>query len=225
MTNIASSVFDAHASDYDAARRRLVPCFDAFYGSAVAALSLLGREPRRILDLGAGTGGLSVLVAAAHPAAELLLLDGSAGMLELAADRLGGRAELRLGDLRDPLPAGRFDAVVSALAIHHLEDADKRDLLARVLPALAPGGVFVNAEQVAGATPWLAERDRAWHRDASTALGTSAAEWQAAEQRMELDRLATMDAQLGWLRAAGFADVDCLFKDHGFAVLFGRASG
>lgn len=54
-------------------------------------------------------------------------------------------------DLADPLPTPRpWDAIVSALAIHHLDDAAKRELFARVHAALAPGGMFVNAEQVAG---------------------------------------------------------------------------
>jgi cyclopropane fatty-acyl-phospholipid synthase-like methyltransferase len=43
-----------------------------------------------------------------------------------------------------------FDAIVSALAIHHLEDAEKRSLFARIHERLRPGGVFVNAEQVVG---------------------------------------------------------------------------
>jgi SAM-dependent methyltransferase len=65
-----------------------------------------------------------------------------------------------LADLADPLPAGRYDAVVTALAVHHLDDAGKRSLYRRVADALAPGGVFVNAEQVAGPTP---ELDRRYH--------------------------------------------------------------
>jgi tRNA (cmo5U34)-methyltransferase len=42
--------------------------------------------------------------------------------------------------------------VVSALAIHHLDDDAKQDLNARVREVLRPGGVFVNAEQVRGPT-------------------------------------------------------------------------
>jgi tRNA (cmo5U34)-methyltransferase len=34
-----------------------------------------------------------------------------------------------------------------------------------------------------------------------------------------VDRCATVEKQLGWLREAGFADADCLFKDHRFAVI------
>ncbi len=38
------SVFAAHASGYEAERRRLVPCFEDFYGTAVRLLSLRGGE-------------------------------------------------------------------------------------------------------------------------------------------------------------------------------------
>ncbi len=222
MLDDAAKAFEAHAREYDALRRRLVPCLDAFYRVAVDALGLASRRPRRILDLGAGTGLLSARLAAAHPDAELVLLDASPAMLEQARHAVGPRAVSHVADLRDPLPAGLFDGVVSALAIHHIDDMAKRDLFARVQAAVIPGGVFVNAEQVAGPTTWLDAHYRAHHREASAELGTTAEEWQAAEKRMALDRCATTGAQLGWLREAGFVDVDCLYKDHRFAVLFAR---
>jgi tRNA (cmo5U34)-methyltransferase len=222
MTNAAARTFDAEADGYDAARRRLVPPFDAFYGGAVAALELADRPLARILDLGAGTGILARHVTAAHPAAELTLLDGAPAMLEEAAAALGDRARYVTADLGDPLPPGPWDAAVSALAIHHLDDAGKRRLFARLHEALGPGGVFVNAEQVAGPTPRLEELYLRRHREQAAALGTTPEEWQAAERRMEHDRCATVSDQLAWLREAGFADVECVFRDHRFAVLAGR---
>jgi tRNA (cmo5U34)-methyltransferase len=216
----APATFDAYARDYEAPRRRLIPPYDAFYGTAVAALDLLGRPPRRVLDLGAGTGLLAARIAATHPELELVLVDAAPAMLEQAGQRLGPRAALHVADLRDPLPAGPFDAIVSALAIHHLDDGDKRALFARVHAALTPGGMFVNAEQVAGPTPVLDARYRAWHAARAAALGASADEWAGAVERMRHDRCSTVEDQLTWLRAAGFA-ADCLFKDHCFAVLIG----
>lgn len=218
----ATAAFDAHAGGYDAQRRRLVPGFDAFYGAAVDALDLAEGPLRRILDIGAGTGVLSTRVAAAHPEAGLVLLDGAPAMLERAKAALGDRATTCVADFRDPLPDGPFDAVVSALAIHHLDDAGKRDLFLRVHATLAPGAVFVNAEHVAGPTPWLEARYQAWHRAESAALGTTPEEWAAAEERMSFDKLSPVAPHLDWLREAGFTDVDCLFRDHGFAVMVGR---
>ena len=133
------TTFHSYAEDYDAARRRLVPMFDTFYGTAVAALQLASGPVARVLDLGAGTGLLSERVLAAHPDAELVLLDGAPAMLDQARARLGDRARYVVGDLTDPLPAGPWDAVVSALAIHHLPDADKARLFTRVREALRAG--------------------------------------------------------------------------------------
>jgi tRNA (cmo5U34)-methyltransferase len=221
----APDVFDRQAGGYDALRRRLVPPYDDFYGTAVAALDLAGRPVGRILDLGAGTGLLARRVRAARPAAELVLLDAAPAMLDEARAALGDRAAYHVGDLADPLPAGPWDAVVSALAVHHLDDPGKRGLFGRVHDALAPGGVFVNAEQVAGPTARLDAAYRAWHRERAFALGTSEQDWRAAEERMAYDRPTSVEAQLRWLRDAGFPDADCLFKDRCFAVLVALRAG
>jgi tRNA (cmo5U34)-methyltransferase len=219
----AAQIFNDQASEYDAARRRLIPPFDAFYGTAAQALALCEPAPRRVLDLGAGTGLLARFVRAAYPEARLTLTDGAEAMLDKAREQLGEEAvDYAVADLDDPLPAGRWDAVVSALAIHHLEDPGKRRLFGRIHAALAPRGVFVNAEQVAGPTPFFTELYARWHEQRARAGGSDDAEWTGAEERMRYDRCASVEDQLQWLRAAGFADADCLFKDHRFAVLVAR---
>ena len=58
------------------------------------------------------------------------------------------RVDVRVGRLEDPLPKGRFDLVVSALAVHHLPAAGKADLFTRIASALPPGGVFVLGDVV-----------------------------------------------------------------------------
>src|SRR6187200_1215812 len=80
-----------NASTYDTERRRLIPCFDEFYGTVSELIVRFCPEAPRILDLGAGTGILSAAIADRVPAARLHLLDASAEMLHEAARRLSGR--------------------------------------------------------------------------------------------------------------------------------------
>lgn len=225
MADSAPEIFDRHAAAYDAQRRRLIPPFDAFYGAAVGALELIAGPPKRILDLGAGTGLLSRVVAAAQPQAQLTLLDGSSAMLDQARAALGDEPTYVRADLADPLPEGPWCAIVSALAIHHLEHDRQAELLRRVHHALTPGGIFVNAEQVEGPTPALADAYAQWHHRRVLEAGGTEPEWRAAVERMEADRRVPHETFLGWLRDAGFVEVDCLFKDHRFAVLTGQRSG
>jgi tRNA (cmo5U34)-methyltransferase len=220
-TPAASAAFSAHAAEYTALRRRLVPEFDLFYGAAVAALGPLAEGAlERILDLGAGTGLLTAAVAEAYPDARFELLDGSPEMLAEAQQRLGERvAAVYVQDMAGPLPAGPYDAVVSALAIHHLEDADKRLLFKRVYDVLRPGGVFVNAEQVLGPTPELAELYvQVWQRMCRE-LGATDEELAASIERRRHDRCADVESQLQWLREAGFATADTVYKYWEEAVL------
>ncbi len=225
MTDDAVLQFGNAAPGYESKRRCIVPGYDAFYGTAVAALALAGRDIRRVLDLGAGTGLLTGHIAAAYPGVELTLLDGAAAMLARAQTRFVDAATYTLADFADPLPSGPWDAIVSALAIHHLDDPGKQALFARVHAALAPGGMFVNAEQVAGPTSFFEDAYHRWHEHRVKELGTTDADWAAAIQRMRHDRSASVEHHLAWLREAGFADADCLWKDHRLAVLAARRAG
>ena len=216
--------FDAIATGYDEARRRLVPCFDGLYG-AVLELVAESRAPAhaRMLDLGAGTGLLAAMIRAAHPGTLVTLVDAAPAMLDEARRRFVGVAavEYLVADYAEQPPTGPFDLVVSALSIHHLEDPAKRRLFAAMQAALVPGGLLINADQILAPTPGLEARAHARWREQAAALGSDPQEIAAAESRMAHDRCATLDDQLAWLREAGFAEVDCAFKSWRFVVYSG----
>ncbi|MBI4800086.1 MAG: class I SAM-dependent methyltransferase [Desulfarculus sp.] len=224
--------FDQASSEYDRLRRKFIPCFDDFYG---VALSLLPRptacgdeRPIPMLELGAGTGLFSALVLEAIPCAHLTLVDLAPQMLEQARQRLAGQearvAILEADYLRADL-GGPYQAVFSALSIHHLEDQDKRNLFAKINALLAPGGVFVNADHVLGASQAVQDFHHSlWMRQVLQA-GITPAQMAQARTRMTFDRLAPLEAQLAWLRQAGLVDVDSHFRHYGFAVFAGRKPG
>lgn len=215
-----SAIWDART--YDSERRRLVPCFDEFYGTVAGMVERHAPPSPRILDLGAGTGILSGAIVERVNPARLCLLDASAEMLEQAGKRLASwKPELFVQPLTADLPQGPFDAVVSALAIHHLSDAEKQRLHVRIYQVLMPGGLFLNAEQVAGRSQRLQELFEANHLERARALGSSETEIQGALERMRHDRCATAADQIAWLDAAGFQDTECFFRFFRFAVFGG----
>ena len=152
--NVSSlPVFNRDASGYDALRRGLIPCFDTFYGTALDLIDdWRDAEKLRVLDLGAGTGLFTAMLLARHPDAQIHLVDASEKMLEQARQRFDGNPAITyaVADMSDTELGGPWDLIISALAIHHLEDAAKKHLFGEIRSALSEGGLFVNAEQVLG---------------------------------------------------------------------------
>ena len=168
-------------------------------------------EAERILDLGTGDGRLLALLRSERPNAEGVALDVSPAMLRAARERFRDDATVQVlqHDLEEPLPdLGRFDAIVSSFAIHHLSDKRKKALYSEIHAALCSGGVFCNLEHVA---PGSAEL----HRRFLGAIGTAEAEEDPSNQ------LVRAEIQLDWLREIGFQDVDCHWKWLELALLAG----
>ena len=222
------ALFDEAAAGYDRARRQLVPDLDGFYGAALESVPFARDARIRVLDLGAGTGLLSSMVAERFPRSRVTLVDLSVEMLRVARRRFAGehgRFEFRTMDYaRKPLPRteGGYDLVVSALSVHHLAHGDKRELFEKVHHSLAGGGYFVNADQISGETPEEEALYREWWLKRVREAGVSEEDLGAALSRMRADRNATLGAQLLWLGEAGFEGVGCRYKDHRFAVYNGR---
>jgi tRNA (cmo5U34)-methyltransferase len=169
------------------------------------------RDARRVLDLGTGDGRLLALLQVDRPKMHGVGLDFSELMLARGRERFldDERIELIQHDLAEPLPTlGRFDAVVSSFAIHHLEHERKRSLYGEVFDLIEPGGVFANFEHVASPSDRL-------H------LAFFAAIEEPIENEDPSDRLLDVETQVQWLRELGFVDVDCYWKWLEMALLVG----
>ena len=135
--------------------REEVPDYEHLQEEAAAATATAtGTGPMRVLELGIGTGETARRVLARHPTAILIGLDASREMLDRASVAIpADRVELRVGRLEDPLPEGPFDLVISALAIHHLDDRGKAQLFQRAAGVMAPGGRLVVADVIVPEDP------------------------------------------------------------------------
>jgi SAM-dependent methyltransferase len=175
-------------------------------------LEFIPRTVHRILDLGTGDGRLLALVKREHPNTEAVAIDFSPAMIKAAKKRFAGDSSVKVitHNLDNPLPVmGRFDAVISCFAIHHVVHERKHALYAEIHGLLTAGGVFCNLEHVASPTPRL-------HEEFLHGIGYT------AETEDPSNKLLDLETQLGWLREIGFVDVDCHWKWRELALLAGR---
>ena len=221
-----AELFDKCAHQYDSARQQLIPCFDEFYGTAISVVeALTHKDVIDILDVGAGTGLFSRFLAVCKPEAKFHLLDVSSSMLALAKssavfeDREVQISHLDMRTIKESKQ--RYDVVISSLAIHHLDAAEKQNLFQTICSSLKSSGVFVNADQALGPTAKIEELYRQQWLSAVKEKGVSQEVLQAALERMQEDKMDTLANQLLWLDQAGFEDVHCWYQNYSFCVYSG----
>jgi len=185
--------------------------------------------PIRILDIGAGYGALAAAVLNDRPNSTAVCLDASEAMLKLGEKR-NANLRNRIRFVQASLEAvdwvksveGTFDAVISARALHHFTENQRRKyIFQEVFILVRPGGCFINADNVRAQTKSLGERYR-HARDEyldryikeSSVGKTNLAEAKAASPSTYHGphNNGYLEEELAWLRETGFEDVDCFWK-------------
>lgn len=174
--NAAATTYDKHSAIQWSVARRLLWEIEK------------GPPPRRILEIGCGTGLLTEQLCERFPRAKVHALDIAPAMIAMAAQRWRGAACVcwHVADVRRYRPAGRFDLIVSNCALHWVEPL--APTLRRIVRWLMPGGQFHAAIMLCGT---LTELHTARRRIAS--------------QNPPLHTLPTFAAVVAAARRAGFA--------------------
>jgi tRNA (cmo5U34)-methyltransferase len=130
--------------------RAELPLYDELQEAAIEAIPF---PPRRVLELGVGTGETTRRMLERYPDAQVTGLDSQPEMV-FRARELG--IEVRLARMEDPLQDGPWDLVIAVLSVHHLPAEGKRDLFRRVRSesrALVLGDVVEVDEQTVPLEP------------------------------------------------------------------------
>lgn len=218
--------FSRISGDYDAAIMRAIAPYCDILQALLDTLPFASDAPLRIVDLGCGTGNLSRLLAEAFPRATFTLVDLSPEMLDATARKLQhDNPSVPLTLLNDDftrlsLPEASQDLIVSSFALHHIPlAAQKQALYAAIRGWLAPGGLFRCADGCLGVPHHVYETHTRHWTAMARAKGATQAEidlWLQHER--DFDHFEPLASHLAWLTAAGFADVDCYWRKHLWAV-------
>lgn len=218
--NIAKQ-FNLIAEQYDGNRKKFIPCFDDFYESATKFILSNIEKPKRIIDLGAGTGLLTYFWYQQCPRSEYVLVDIADEMLNIARKRFNNIENIsyQAMDYSKNFPDITFDTVISALSIHHLEDKDKIKLFSRIYASLPDGGLFVNYDQFCAGHP---EIDRWFNSFWENQLANSGLTEQDIElwrERRKLDRECSVEQEVDMLIKCKFKIVKCIYSYQKFSVI------
>jgi tRNA (cmo5U34)-methyltransferase len=210
--------FASMVESYDSLIRRAVPRYDEMVSRL---LEYVPADARSLVELGCGTGNLSLQLAAKLPRAALSFVDASPEMIAVTRSRIEQaissetpRANFLAERFEQlALPEGSVDVVVSSISLHHVED--KARLYARVRSFLEPGGRFCFADQMRGEPEsnhrlnwerWLEfcrEPGHCTPEEIESLLQHAAAH----------DHYTTLIDHIRLLSEAGFSEIDCGWRN------------
>jgi tRNA (cmo5U34)-methyltransferase len=230
---------ESDSARYSQLSQIAVPDREAQQETLLTLFPFSPEEAFRAVELASGEGLLARAILERFSRASILALDGSELMRQQTAERLrpfGERARVGAFDMLaedwyDQL-AG-VDVVISSLCIHHLDGEQKQHLFKEISARLSPRGALLIADLVAPQRPegWKLfanqwdqsafERSQAIPNGDAVFVFFQQTEWNYYRYPDPMDKPSPLFDQLLWLKAAGFAVVDCFWLQAGHAIYGG----
>jgi tRNA (cmo5U34)-methyltransferase len=207
--------YNAISKDYNKFIHRAVPRYPEMLW-AIFQYIPKNLKPKRILELGCGTGNLSELIVKTYPKSEKVLVDISEEVLSRCKNRLedNNRIEYCQADINElDFPADSFDLIVSSITIHHLKHQEKELLFGKAFSWLTNEGVFTYSDQFAGVTKEIYDNHmKLWHQFVLNS-GCTEDEWELwMKHQDEHDYHATAIEQILWLKKENFSSIDITWR-------------
>lgn len=216
--------FDEEASGYDDIVVKLAPRYELFLDALVQAIPFEANVPIEVVDLGCGTGNVTIEVKKRFHDAEIICVDLAGKMLSEAKEKHKGLSGITYYecDVRnfnfDPKP----DAVLSSLCLHHISNVnEKKDFYKKVYSSLKEDGVFLINDIILGSTPDL---DNLYLEKWKEFMLKNISEEEAAswmKKHESEDTPFKLIDELKWLEEAGFKEIDVICKHYNVAVYGG----
>ncbi|MEX1255901.1 MAG: class I SAM-dependent methyltransferase [Dehalococcoidia bacterium] len=215
--------FGSLVEKYDSLIRRGLPRYQEMLDELVESLPEGADD---ILELGCGTGALTLRIADRCPDARITVVDAAPEMVDLTQARLS-EAHPRVAERATFLTSTfesleieeeAYDCITASMSLHHV--IDKAPFYERLHGALRDGGSLVVADELTGAVPYVQALhwDR-WERFARLPDHLTVSEIDSILAHMgRFDHYETLPRQLDLLAGAGFRAVDCAWRHINYGI-------
>jgi tRNA (cmo5U34)-methyltransferase len=222
----SAAYFSSVQQEYDSLIRRAVPPYEEMLDALMAYVPATATD---ILELGAGSGNLTLRVLERYPAANVTSMDVSQDMLDLAGSRVGTQEGDRAGRWVPvcnsfeslPLEGQEFDLVVSSISLHHVQD--KLSLFEAIKNNLRTGGELWLVDQMWGATKRTADFNwEHWLAFCRLPEHCSEEELRGLVEHAEAhDHYESVNSYMRALEQTGFdsATIDCVWRSTMWGVV------
>jgi len=220
--------FEEEAQEFDTTILKLVPYYPQMIQALVSAIPFKESEKINIIDLGCGTGYISMKLKERFPNSKLTCLDFAENMITQARIRLKKYDSIIFynEDFRKFEFDKTYDVAVSSLALHHLETKkEKKKFYSKIFDSLRSHGVFYNADIILSSNDYLQKLYMSkWKEFMSRTISTKEIEDTWMTKHHKEDHPEILLDQLEWLKEIGFTEVDVVWKYYNFAVYGGTKS-
>ncbi len=217
--------FEEKAQEFDEIIQRLIPYYNQMLDAIVSSIPFEKSRSIKVVDLGCGTGTISLLTKKLFPHANITCLDIAKNMIEIAKTKLKNYSNIEyiISDFEDFSFGQSYDVVVSSLALHHLvTDKDKIRFYRKIYNCLSVGGIFINADVILGSNLFLENAFISkWKEFMLKRVTSDEIENKWIPKYKDEDHPAILLDQLNWLKEIGFKEVDVIWKYYNFAVYGG----
>ncbi len=219
--------FEKEAAMFDKMFFKVMPRYEEMIEALAEAIPFSKKDKPRVIDLGCGTGNLTQKIISLYPKASVTCIDMTENMLKMAKAKLEGKHNVKfwLGDIRNFDYAGKYDAVVASMVLHHIDKKDKLKFYRKLYSALSKRGVFYVIDIFLSRDAHLQKlyMDKWKTFMKRNGLPMNKVNDMIARHKRE-DRPVALADELFIMRKAGFASAEVILKHYNFAAYGGKAT-
>lgn len=217
--------FTQEWEEYDSKISKAIPFYKESFDTLISILHGAGINPKRILEIGVGTGNLTNRLLQEFPQTSLVGIDLVEDYIIQAKQKLSvfeDRIKLSVKDVIDFDFIENYDLVITSYVFHHIENNTKSSIYKKIYTHLNPDGMFVNADFVDSSSSYFSNlfdqlrmeymRSRGFNEDSIKSYYT---------EHRKLETPMPIEEQITLLSQIGFRDVECFWKYLNLAVFGG----